>query len=159
MGNVQAVGLYFFPLDEELELLPESLTPHGHECLVRLGVWIPSFEQAAQLLAMMLQIKVSEAMSRRWTETAGAAYVAVQQAEVERIEREMPVSPLGADKVLVSADGAMVPLVGGEWREVKTVVIGDIEPAVQQKGGEWVVTTKNLSYFLAVVPSRVPTNC
>ncbi|RPJ58416.1 MAG: ISKra4 family transposase [Dehalococcoidia bacterium] len=146
MGNVQTVGLDFFPLDEELELLPGNLTPHGHECLVRLGAWIPSFEQAAQLLATMLQINVSEAMSRRRTEAAGAAYVAVQQAEVERLEREMPVSPGGADKVLVSADGAMVPLVGGEWREVKTVAIGDIEPATPQKG-EGLVTTTNLSYF------------
>ena len=37
MGFVRSVDKGFFPLDEELELLPGILTPHGHECLVRLA--------------------------------------------------------------------------------------------------------------------------
>ena len=36
-------GTRLFPLDEKSELLPGSLTPHAHECLVRLGMWVPSF--------------------------------------------------------------------------------------------------------------------
>lgn len=146
MASVRSVGSDFFPLDEELELLPGSLTPYAHECLVRLGTWIPSFKQASKELANTLKVNGSEAMSRRRTEAAGAAYEAVQRQEVERIERELPAPPQGADKIQVSADGTMVPLVGGEWTEVKTVAIGEIGKTIGTDGKE-VVQTEKVSYF------------
>lgn len=49
MPYVRSVGRGFFPLDEALGLLPGMLTPHGQECLVRLGGWMP-FEKAAEIL-------------------------------------------------------------------------------------------------------------
>jgi hypothetical protein len=153
MENVRTVGSDFFPLDEELELLPGSLTPHAHECLVRLGTWIPSFEQASKELANTLKVNVSEAMSRRRTEAAGAAYEAVQRQEVERVERELPSPPQGADKIQVSADGAMVPLVGGDWTEVKTVAIGEIGKTIGKEGKE-VVRTEKISYFSRKVEAQ-----
>jgi hypothetical protein len=70
----------FFPLDEELELLPGSLTPHLQECLVRLGAWIPSFEEAGKLLRAFTGADVSEPLVRRKTEGAGAAYVALAES-------------------------------------------------------------------------------
>ena len=85
-------------------------------------------------------------MSRRRTEEAGAAYEAVQGQEVERLERELPPPPQGADKIQVSADGAMIPLVGGEWTEVKTVAIGEIGKTIGKDGKE-VVRTEKISYF------------
>jgi len=103
----------FFPLDEELELLPGSLTPHLQECLVRLGVWVPSFEEARELLKAFTGVDVSEPTMRRRTEEAGAAYVAWQTAEVAWLERELPSAPPGPAKALVSVDGAMVPLLHG----------------------------------------------
>ena len=127
-----------------MELLPGSLTPHAHECLVRLGVWIPSFDQARQELAATLKVEVSKTMSRRQTEAAGKAYVEVQRQEVERIEQEIPLSPAKPTKLQVSTDGAMVPLVGGEWKEVKTVIIGEIQA---MKPGQTAVKTENISYF------------
>lgn len=48
MGFVRSVGGGFFPLDEELELLPGKLTPQAHEELVRLAGWMP-FEKAVEL--------------------------------------------------------------------------------------------------------------
>ena len=48
-GVCPACGGKLFPLDEELELLPGSLTPGLEEVLVRLGSWMP-FAQAQQLL-------------------------------------------------------------------------------------------------------------
>ena len=83
-------------------------------------------------------------MSRRHTEAAGKAYVEVQRQEVERIEQELPLSPAKPTKLQVSTDGAMVPLVGGEWKEVKTVIIGDIQ---DMKPGQTEVKTENISYF------------
>jgi hypothetical protein len=146
MGNVQSVELDFFPLDEELELLPGSLTPQAHECLVRWGARLPSFEQAIQELALSLKVAVSEATGRRWTEAAGVAYEAVQQQEVERLEREAPLGGPGAAKLQVSADGTMVPLVGGDWVEVKTVAIGELS-TVSRADGHQEVRASRLSYF------------
>jgi hypothetical protein len=145
MGFVQGVDKGFFPLDEELKLLPGELTPHGHENLVRLCGWMP-FEKAAEMFAALQEIEVSPALSQRYSERAGAAYVELQTEEVERLEREMPAAPKGGEKLQMSADGAMVPLLHGEWGEVRTLVIGEVQPAVQEQG-EWVVHTRNLSYF------------
>jgi hypothetical protein len=137
----------FFPLDEELGLLLGHLTPHAHECLVRLGTWMP-FEKAADELSFSLKVTVSEPTARRYTQEAGAAQVDWQTQEVDRLEREAPPAPPGPAKLYLSADGAFVPLVGGEWAEVKTVVIGEVgEPVQNAKPGEPVVHTRNLSYF------------
>lgn len=94
----------------------------------------------------MLQVQVSISTVRRLTESHGAAYVAVQTAEVEEIEQQMPLPPKGPDKQLLSVDGAMVPLVGGKWAEVKTLVLGVIDEPVVEKG-EQVVHAQELSYF------------
>jgi len=145
MEYAPGVDRGFFPLDEELELLAGSLTPHGHEGLVRLGSWMP-FGQAARMLEDFLGIGVSRGISRRYTEAAGAVYVQLQTEEVERIETEMPPAPQGAEKVQISADGANVPLLHGVWAEVRTLVVGEVQPAVKEKG-EMVVHTRKLSYF------------
>lgn len=135
----------FFPLDEELQLVPGQLTPSVHEQLVHLGTWMP-FERARKELAFFSHVTVSEARARQQTEAAGAAYVAVQTAEVERLERETPPAPAGPERQLLSVDGAMVPLVHGEWAEVKTLTLGCVQPPIQEKG-EWVVHSRELSYF------------
>jgi len=139
------VGRGFFPLDEALELLPGCLTPHGHECLVRLSGWMP-FEKAAELLEDLLGIRVSKGVSQRYTEAAGAAYEQMQTEEVERLEKEAPEPEAGAEKLQVSADGAMVPLVHGVWAEVRTVVIGEVVSGLDRQG-ERVAHAQNLSYF------------
>ena len=146
MAFVRSVGKGFFPLDEELKLLPGDLTPHGHECLVRMAGWMP-FGKAAVLFEDFMGIHVSKSMSQRYSEVAGAAYVGLQTEEVDRLVREAPIAPAaGAEKLQMSADGAMVPLVHGQWSEVRTLVIGEVQPKVEERG-EWVVHTRNLSYF------------
>jgi hypothetical protein len=136
----------FFPLDEELELLPGILTPHGHECLVRLAGWMP-FEKAAEILDEFMQIRVSPSLCQRYAEEAGAVYETMQDEEVEQLEKKMPVAPAaGSEKMQISADGAMVPLLHGKWEEVRTLVIGEVQPGRLEKG-EWVVHTRKLSYF------------
>jgi hypothetical protein len=145
MPFVRSVGKGFFPLDEALGLLPGILTPHGHECLVRLAAWMP-FGKAAEILEDFMGVHVSPIVSQKYTENAGAAYVQLQEEEVERLEKGMDSVEKGADKLQISADGAMVPLVHGIWAEVKTLVVGEVQPAVE-KNGERVVHTRNLSYF------------
>jgi hypothetical protein len=93
-------------------------------------------------------VAVSEDYAQQHTEDAGAAYVAVQTAAVEQLERETPPSPAGPPKQCLSADGAMVPLVGGTWAEVKTLAIGEVAAPVRDaQWGEWVVHTQAVSYF------------
>jgi hypothetical protein len=139
----------FFPLDERLGLLPGGLTPFVHECLVRLAVWMP-FQQAVNFLSDMMSVQVSKAQVVRQTEAAGGAYVSVQNEQADRIEREAPQALPGSDKLVMSADGAMVPLRKGEWAEVKTLAIGEVQPAVK-KQEEWVVGTRCISYFSRLV--------
>jgi hypothetical protein len=145
MGSARNAEQAFFPLDDELELLAGTLTPSLQEDLVRLGAWMP-FGRAAQELQHFRVVAVSRPTAERITEAAGAAYVAWQTAEVQRIERELPVPVRGPAKQFLSVDGAMVPLVGGVWAEVKTLVMGEVQPAVLSKG-ELVIHTTDLSYF------------
>lgn len=137
----------FFPLDEELGLVPGHLTPRLQESLVRLGTWMP-FRHAKQELEFFTGVPVSEATARRTAAQAGAAYVAVQTTEMTELERTVPLPPAGPDRQFLSVDGAFVPLVGGEWTEVKTLALGVIdEPVLDPKRGERVVHTRDLSYF------------
>ena len=91
-------------------------------------------------------IAVSKGMSQRYTEEAGAVYEQIQEAEVERLEKEAPVAGKGADKMQVSADGAMVPLLHGVWAEARTVAIGEVHSVVKPNG-ESEAQAHNLSYF------------
>jgi hypothetical protein len=127
MGSACTAGRGFSPLDEALGLLPGALTPRLQEQLAHLGTWMP-FGPAAELFARFTGVAVSPAMARRLTEVVGRAYAAVQTAEVERLCDELPPVPAGPEQALVSVDGAMVPLCGGEWAEVKTLVIGELVP-------------------------------
>ncbi len=145
MPFARSVAKAFSPLDEELELLPGHLTPSLQESLVRLSTWMP-FARAAREFGWFTHVTVSEPLARRLTEVAGAAYVEVQTAQVEELERTTPPAPEGPPVQLLSVDGVMVPLVHGEWAEVKTVVIGTVQPPVLEKG-EPVVHTTELSYF------------
>jgi hypothetical protein len=135
------VGQAFFPLDEQLGLLSAGLTPRGEEVLVRLATWMP-FEDAREMLQEVLGIQVSKATARRMTLACGQAQLAVEEAEQQQLEHEGPTAPAGADKQVISADGAFVQLVGGEWAEVKTLSLGEV---ARKKNGE--VCTQHLSYF------------
>lgn len=104
------------------------------------------FQPAAQLLKDMLGVVVSKAQAVRAVEAAGAVYVAYQDQEADRIEREAPLAAVKPGRLVLSADGAMVPLRGGEWGEVKTLAVGEVQ-APRMKKGELSVQTKAISYF------------
>ncbi len=141
MAPARPVGSAFFPLDEELGLGNGGLTPRGEETLARLASWMP-FEQARDLLQDLLGIQVSKATARRVTLQTGEAALVMCEDEVARLKRELPQASGGADQQAMSADGAFVHLVGGEWVEVKTLVIGEV---TRTKQGE--VCTRQVSSF------------
>ena len=148
MQFARSVKSGFSPLDEELQLLPGKLTPVIEEGVVRMGTWL-SFARAAEELKYFLHVTVSERKARQDTEQAGAAYVEVQAAEVENILEQLPESPAGVDKQLLSVDGAFVALVTGEWSEVKTLTLGEIQPP----DAEGAVHTEKMSYFSRMSPA------
>ena len=87
MGFARPVEPGFFPLDEELALLPGALTPRLHEALVRLSTQQPSFAKASAELTFFTGASVHADTARRRTEAAGAVLVAYESAEAERIGR------------------------------------------------------------------------
>jgi len=135
----------FSPLDEELGLLPGPLSPRLHEGLVRLGVWMP-FRRAARELGWFCGAPVGEATARRLTEAAGAAYVAEQTAQADALAAARPPPPAGPPVQQLPADGAMVPLVGGAWGEVRMLAVGTVD-AARGADGAPVVRTRAVSYF------------
>lgn len=141
-----SVGTAFFPLDEALGLLQGQCTPRLHEGLVLLSAWMP-FGRAVSTLATLLGVQISKASAVRAAETAGAAYVAQQTAEVAVLVRETPPAPAGAARMVVSADGAMAPLRGGEWGEVRTLAIGVVPAPAATPSGAALRTTEAITYF------------
>ncbi len=83
------------------------------------------FARAAEILTEFTQVPISEATARRLTHAAGDAYVALQTEQAVQIAQDYPTASVQPDRVVVSADGAMVPLVHGVWAEVKTLAIGE----------------------------------
>lgn len=140
MAPALSVESAFFPLDEELGLGSGGLTPRGEETLTRLSTWMP-YDSARELLQDLLGMRVSRATARRATLATGEAALAVWEEQVERLKQDAPEAPAGAEKQALSADGAMVHLVGGEWVEVKTLAIGEV---TRNRRGE--VCTQDLSY-------------
>ena len=146
MASAPPAARAFSPLDEELELLPGRLTPRLQEALVRLSTHIPSFAKATQELAWFTGAQIHPDTARAHTEAAGAMLVTYETREAERIVREQPAPSCAPDRLLLSVDGAMVPLVHGQWTEVRTLAVGEVQPPQQTTDGPVVHTTK-LSYF------------
>jgi hypothetical protein len=103
------------------------------------------FERAAQMLEYLLGVQVSEATTRRQTEQAGELAEAVQTAQVQVQTQEVKVGT-PTTRLAVSADGAYVPLLKGEWAEVRTVAIGEVEPA-GTGADEHEIHVRDVSYF------------
>ena len=145
-------GAGFFPLDDELGLLSGQLTPRLQEGLVRLSTHIPSFAKAVGEFAFFTQVEVHRTTAGRLTEAAGAAAVRLQTRAADAILQTHPLPPGGPDRLVLSVDGAMVPLVHGQWAEARTLAIG--EPTVSTTAdGQQEVHTTALSYFSRLTDS------
>ena len=82
------------------------------------------------MLTTFTQIPVSDATVQRLTEAVGVAALAVADAEVTHIQDVWPPVPLGPATAVLSVDGAMVPVVGGDWVEVRTLAMGVLAPSI-----------------------------
>lgn len=147
MAIARPVRWAFFPLDEQLGLRSKvGFTPRVEEGMARLGTWMP-FRAARRELAFFLGVEVAEASVRALTEQAGATQVEVQAEEVAALLTQRPESPTGPEVQLLSVDGALIQVVSGEWKEVKTLAVGVVGKARTKPGEEERVQTRELSYF------------
>ena len=135
----------FPPLDEELELGPETFDPWLVESIVLLGTVMP-FERVPLVADRLLEVPVSVETARRLTEAVGRTRVALEDAEAARLGATLPMPTSGPAVQQLSLDGAMVPLVGGEWAEVKTLALGEVEQTTAADGSVR-IRTRALSYF------------
>lgn len=97
-------------------------------------------------------IEVSKLTKQRYAEEAGAAYEQMQTEEVEYLERQMRPACGRAEKMQLSADGAMVPLLHGVWAEVRTLVVGEVQPAARaamqlQAGGREIAPGQSVQFL------------
>lgn len=149
MGSARSAGRAFFPLDEELALVSGEFTPLLHERLTDLGTHVPSFARGARVFRRFTGTAVSEATVRRYTERAGLA-LCEHEAQVAHAPDSTPTGtpdrPGPAAPLWVMVDGMFVRLVHREWREVKSLAIGEVQPP-QLVQGEEVVECGQLSYF------------
>jgi hypothetical protein len=76
------VGKAFFPLDEELGLLPGHLAPRQHEHLVHLACFMP-FDKVTEMMEEMVSVQTNQETVRRLTEQIGSWMEAAQIAEIE----------------------------------------------------------------------------
>lgn len=134
-----------------------AYTPQVQEAITRLGSRLP-FGEARDELALLWGVKISSGGVRHITLRHGQIADELIEQEVARLGKEAP-SPTAKPKQLVmSADGAMVQLTSGEWREVKTVAFGEFESRWDAKNKQVATTTENISYFSRVATAEAFAN-
>jgi hypothetical protein len=136
------VAAAFFPLDKELQVPDGHLLPHAQETLVSLSSEMP-FGRVVKHLKRMLGVVVPVSTVRRQTLAVGQRLLEVQNEQAQPLA-DCPEEP-ASERLAMSSDGSMVPLVGGVWAEVKVVAIGQVERR-KHKDQEEIVTT-HLTYF------------
>ncbi len=136
------MGAGFFPLDKELEVPDGHLLPHAQQTLVSMSSELP-FGRAAKHLERTLGVVVHASTARRQTLAVGQRILEGENTQAQPLSA-CPEEP-AAERMAMSSDGSMVPLVGGVWAEVKVVAIGAVERR-RHKDEDQIVTTQ-ITYF------------
>jgi hypothetical protein len=99
--------------------------------------------RAATHVEEILGVQVHTSTARRYTLAIGQRMLEIQNEQAKPLG-ECP-EELEASRMAMSSDGAMVPLVGGVWAEVKLVAIGAVDQC--KRKDEDVTVTSHLTYF------------
>lgn len=142
MSVARSVEAGFFPLDQELQVPDGHLLPHAQDTLVSMSSELP-FGRAVKHLERTLGVVVHASTARRQTLAVGQRVLEVQNTQAQPLSA-CP-EEQAAERLAMSSDGSMVPLVGGVWAEVKVVAIGEVDRR-RCKDEDQIVTT-NLTYF------------
>ena len=122
--------------------LPFTLAPRHQRHLVQLARWMP-LRHASQVLADLLGVRVSPETARRLCEAVGSRVQEQQTAEANLPWKEEANEREDTRRLAIRADGALVPLIGGAWAEVRTLASGAVpaDPADREQ-----VHVRNRSY-------------
>ena len=126
--------------------MPGAYTPQMQATMTRLGSKMP-FEQAVEEVRLNQHTYVEESTLRGMTYRHGAAAEAIERAKVEQLEKKNVAATAKPKQLLVSVDGALIRLTNSEWREVKTMIVGEFDPVWNAKAGEVEVKTRDITYF------------
>jgi hypothetical protein len=109
------------------------------------------FGRAVKQLERTLGVVVHASTARRQTLSVGQRMLERQN------EQAQPLSSCpeeqAAERMAMSSDGSMVPLVGGVWAEVKVVAIGAVERRRHQDEEE--IVTTHLTYFARMANAAI----
>ena len=92
---------------------------------MQLGSWMP-FRHASRVLEDLLGVCVSPETARRLCEEVCKRVEEKQTAEAHQPWKEEANAKDESSRMAESADGAMGPLTGGAWAEVRTLAIGEV---------------------------------
>lgn len=122
--------------------------PTVQEAITRLGSRL-SYGEAQEELEMLWGVTISKTSVRNTTMRYGKVAQQLIDEQVEALhqgkestEKENP-----PEKVIISTDGAMIHTTSGEWREVKTVAMGEFKQVWDAKKNEIKTKTEGISYF------------
>jgi hypothetical protein len=132
----------FSPLDQELQVPEGHLLPHAYETLVSMSSELP-FGRAVKQLERTLGVVVHASTARRQTLAVGQRMLEGQNQQAQPLSACPEEN--ASERMAMSSDGSMVPLVGGVWAEVKVVAIGAVQRRMR-KDEEQIVTTQ-ITYF------------
>jgi hypothetical protein len=104
------------------------------------------FAQASSLLSLLLGVQVGKETVRRLTEQAGRQVEQAQTQAAKAPWQEETTKIAPPARLVMSADGAYVPLVKGQWAEVRTLAIGKVKMS-RSSGKKPGNLASDLSYF------------
>ncbi|GHO50396.1 hypothetical protein [Ktedonospora formicarum] len=104
MASAPDVGPVFFPLDEELGLLPGHLALRQQEHLTHLACFMP-FEKAAQMLETLLGVRTTKETARSLTERMSACMEVAYAADNEAPSFPPLTDQPAPQRYVLSADG------------------------------------------------------
>jgi len=102
------------------------------------------FRRASRVLEDLLGVDASPETARRLCEEVGRRVEEKQTADAQQPWKEEADAQENNSRMAISADGAMVPLIEGEWAEVRTRAIGEVPSGCADPEK---VHVGNLSYF------------
>ncbi len=126
---MSTVGGDIFPLDEQLQLRHNSLSP----LLARNAVWLSSllpYAQAEEVLARIGGYQLPATSLWEQTQQVGQAWLTEQQKRQVGVERTRWAAERYQPRLRksVSMDGGMVHVRGEGWKELKVGVVGTFVP-------------------------------
>ena len=123
-------------------------TPKVVETVVRLGSRL-TYQETQEELEMLWGVSLSKTTIREMTIHYGQIGEKVVMKEIKEIQegKEVERCVEVADQMVMSIDGGMILTTTGEWREVKTMAVGQFEARFNKKEGQIKAKTDQISYF------------